>query len=47
MLSNYYDRIILKGEGLNKKKIVKIIEENYKDKTYIIKEFEQHCVPEE
>ena len=46
MLSNYYDRIILKGEGLSKKEIVKIIEDNYQNKMHIIKEFEQHCVPE-
>jgi hypothetical protein len=46
MLSNYYDRIILKGKGLSKQEIVKIIEDNYKNKMHIIKEFEQHCVPE-
>jgi len=46
MLSNYYDEIILKGEGLSQKEIVKKIEDNYKNTTYIIKEFKQHCVPE-
>ena len=37
MLSDYYDRIILKGEGLSSKEIIKIIEDNYKTKTHIIK----------
>lgn len=46
MLSDYYDRIILKGEGLSSKEIIKIIEDNYKTKTHIIKEFIQHCAPE-
>ena len=46
MLSNYYGKIILKETIKNKKMIFEMIENEYGNKNYIIKEFEQHCVPD-
>ena len=47
MLSNYYGRIILREEIKNKKMIMEMIENEYGNNKHIIKEFEQHCVPEQ